>query len=531
MFRMPEPIPDIQGIYAQPASSPYDAVAASPFLNYGQSSGGVGGFLSSPFAFALGSGLSNRAGGGSFGNSFGRAIESNRNYGMDQTQMNMQLAKLQQDALEKQAEVQARRQAAESVLGLGQGGEGKYSSPYTLDPDRREMASLLMNLGQPEQAAKLLFSDATGDFNLSEGQAHYDPFGRQMALLPSMQKLGAGESLYNSRGDQLAQAPQANFKLAPGEAMFSGSGNQLADLPANFTLNPGQTVFNGRGQQLANSPDSYLLSAGQAHYTGGQQDAYLPPEENMKAFTLSAGQGRYDPTGQLIAQQDTTPENYTLAPGAQRYDATNQLVAQAPGAANSSPAIKAMARIDADTVAKSRDAAQQANVMKQLITQYKDILNGTSDAEVGPVVGNFSQTYSGNAQQLQQIGNAIALQAKTVFNMGNQNFSDADRKFVAQIAGGTTADKNSLLKGADRLTELANQKMDFNKQLESTFTKQGNLQGIDLSGYTPPAAPATAATKNGDKAPSKSSGNAINSAVNYIFDWSDGGKLINATSR
>lgn len=138
-----------------------------------------------------------------------------------------------------------------------------------------------------------------------------------------------------------------------------------------------------------------------------------------------------------------------------------------------------VAEKDAEYIAASRDNAKAASSMLDTLQTYKDQLNTIPSMEMGPVAGRISPNIDPKAQELESTANTLALQAKTLMGFPNSNFSDADRDFLAKIAGGITLKKEAAKGVADKLGDLAKRVVDKGNALEDYYTKNNKVSGFE----------------------------------------------------
>lgn len=137
-----------------------------------------------------------------------------------------------------------------------------------------------------------------------------------------------------------------------------------------------------------------------------------------------------------------------------------------------SPLDTKLAESDASAVTKGRDDAAQAVNMMSTLDESLKILKETDPKLLGPVI-DFTKLnkMSPQIQKLQSIQNAAALLAKSISGMPSNTFSEADRNFVAQIAGTTSMNKNAIIDTAQRLQKMGQKLVNVRYNQEDKIRK------------------------------------------------------------
>jgi hypothetical protein len=140
-----------------------------------------------------------------------------------------------------------------------------------------------------------------------------------------------------------------------------------------------------------------------------------------------------------------------------------------------------MIAADVDSIKKGREASTAAQTMLPSIKNFRETVNGISDNYVGPVIGRMgplNQVLEPKTQELNRLGNELALKAKSVLGMTGA-MSDNDIKFLKELTLNTSYDKEQLLNSSHQLEELANKAISGAKFKELYLKKHGNLVGAD----------------------------------------------------
>jgi hypothetical protein len=112
------------------------------------------------------------------------------------------------------------------------------------------------------------------------------------------------------------------------------------------------------------------------------------------------------------------------------------------------------AEMDVKTGAEIDKQVQELSAFKESVSQFRDAIGKTD--MMGPVAGRYGDLVADPGRtDLVSAQNALTLRAKTLLGMPSANFSDADRDFLTQIAGGKYGSKDGLGRVADRLEKLA----------------------------------------------------------------------------
>jgi hypothetical protein len=98
--------------------------------------------------------------------------------------------------------------------------------------------------------------------------------------------------------------------------------------------------------------------------------------------------------------------------------------------------------------------------LKKSIVTARQALNEVPKSQLGPLGSRYaSMTNKPEFANFRGAQNTIALQAKTLLGLPSANFSDADRDFLTEIAGGKYGEREGFSKALTRLEKLANDQM------------------------------------------------------------------------
>lgn len=122
------------------------------------------------------------------------------------------------------------------------------------------------------------------------------------------------------------------------------------------------------------------------------------------------------------------------------------------------------------------------------ISRFKDAISQTGmTGQVLGRVGDIAQTPG--RTNLVSAQNELTLRAKSLLGMPSANFSDADRNFLQEIAGGRFGSAEGLNKVVGRLESMAKQQKQrlIDRRRASVESQQEDTAGINVRG-SPPAA-------------------------------------------
>lgn len=104
---------------------------------------------------------------------------------------------------------------------------------------------------------------------------------------------------------------------------------------------------------------------------------------------------------------------------------------------------------------KSAELEPSARAVLNVTAKMRKKLKSIPSWETGPIMGKLSPLWSGDSQVMRSMQNQLALQAKSLLALPSNNFSDADREYLDQIAGGMQVKKEALPEILDYFDELA----------------------------------------------------------------------------
>lgn len=156
------------------------------------------------------------------------------------------------------------------------------------------------------------------------------------------------------------------------------------------------------------------------------------------------------------------------------------------GVQKSTPLAKELAKADAEFVKTSRENAQLANSVLNVLGEQQKKIAETPGALTGPVVGKVSPYLpfglGTKPQELENIHAQVTLQARKLFEMPASNFSNADLMFLQQAAGGgILRDKKALEESNRRLQNIARNIINNRSAVEKTLKEKGTLLGEPLT--------------------------------------------------
>lgn len=138
-----------------------------------------------------------------------------------------------------------------------------------------------------------------------------------------------------------------------------------------------------------------------------------------------------------------------------------------------------LAEVDTGRLKTYHDASDKAPDIAQKVQMAKAILQRPGMAtKVGPTIDlSHLNQLSPDVQELGSLLNDLALTAKGLSGMPSNTFSEADRNFVAKIAGTTAFNIKSLNGTLDRMSELSKQAVIKTYNEEEKIRKQsGNYK-------------------------------------------------------
>jgi hypothetical protein len=145
---------------------------------------------------------------------------------------------------------------------------------------------------------------------------------------------------------------------------------------------------------------------------------------------------------------------------------------------NVTPYNKQIAQADEKLLEDSRDQTKKAVGIITSLNEADKEFKKISPYLTGPVVGKFGPLFSQKSQALQSLTNSLALQSKDLLNMPSNNFSEADRQFLVDIAGGIHVGPEAFKDISGRLRRLTSQSISYNRSLENHYKEHGNLVGF-----------------------------------------------------
>jgi hypothetical protein len=228
---------------------------------------------------------------------------------------------------------------------------------------------------------------------------------------------------------------------------------------------------------------------------------------HAKAYGGTGGGGVLGAQVQMLMQDNpgmTFTQAFQLAQTGMRkgvqYDANGKIVPIA-GMAEALGALKEgeVSGKERSETSFSRQKAQEEAGGKATVTAMTDInktldeLNGmeTSIAGLreavkdtgytGPIAGRIGALIQEPSRtSLISAQNELTLRAKSLLNMPSNNFSDADRDFLLQIAGGSYGRKGGILAVVDRMEETTRKQKEYLLSKKNAFG--GNAQQPSLTG-------------------------------------------------
>jgi hypothetical protein len=394
-------------------------------------------------------------------------------------------------------------------------------------------------------AAFILGSALSG---ASAGGENYKPFGQGMAdgmkqlqemrgnplqnmqmqaLMQEMQEkqakvaqqMQAQEALKSMLGGQMRQNAPATSQ----EALSQATGGMQGGLPQ-------QPPSDSQPQMPTFTVDPQRRKFAEILALSGNTDKaieMLAPKQE-EAFTIGEGQGRYDANGRLIAERG---KNQTLSQGQVLFDSSGKKLAEVERDKSDTVFGRELAKLDAQTVGRSREGAESAGVFLKTLDQFDGVLKKVDPKILGPVVGGAASYRSKDAQQLEQLSNQLTLMAKGMLKMPSAGFSNTDLAFLEAASLGLNRDYETLVKGSQRFREINQSVVTHNQTLEKTARGKGSLEGVNFSDYMPPAPQTSPQNQSlSQTSPSKNqrqpmdltnvSGN-VKQGIDFVFDWNN----------
>lgn len=212
-----------------------------------------------------------------------------------------------------------------------------------------------------------------------------------------------------------------------------------------------------------------------------KQQEYLPPvgpspvgnQQNPvgQGVPLSdAAQSKYKPTAldYAMSAEYKIPKQAVMTPG-------GDLV---PNKFEPTPYDEAAAKKDAETIQGSRDQISSGLDAKEAIRMGRDQLSRIPREKLGPIGGRWNSFINDpEVSDLRSSTNLLTLQAKNMLKFPSNNFSDADRNFLSEIAGGVAFEKEGLESILNKMDGLIDKQLQQTKGLVEYGEKNRGLSG------------------------------------------------------
>ena len=141
---------------------------------------------------------------------------------------------------------------------------------------------------------------------------------------------------------------------------------------------------------------------------------------------------------------------------------------------------RAQAQADVKQIDNSRAAADAALQVQNTLQNIKGISDQMSTFQTGKFLGPIATALGAPLnQQLGQASKILTLQAKSLLGFPNTGFSDADRDFLNEIAGGANLSKSNINATIDRMNKLTNMMIEKNRFYENRFYETGSLKNAN----------------------------------------------------
>lgn len=141
--------------------------------------------------------------------------------------------------------------------------------------------------------------------------------------------------------------------------------------------------------------------------------------------------------------------------------------------ARGNPLDAKLAEVDAQRLSKYHEGSDAAPSIVSAVDKANEILSRPGmESKVGPIIDITKlNKLSPDVQELGSVVNQLALTAKAMNNMPSNTFSEADRNFVATIAGTTAFNIKSLKATLDRMKDLSKQAVENTYKQEEKIRK------------------------------------------------------------
>jgi hypothetical protein len=287
----------------------------------------------------------------------------------------------------------------------------------------------------------------------------------KLKFLQSQQQFGQNFGLQQK--EQTMKQEDINRKLNAGKNISGIIGEEPS------MVNDWQgSGYLGNGGKIDPLMRARLMAAQELAQTGDVQNAssYLPQPEKAsfgQPIPVKDSQGKLtyvmtDNTGTVKPVENFTP---------------------VPNRNTATPFEAEIAKKDAETLQKSRDAISQAIPMRNSLIAFKEAIQKVPSSMQGKFIGKIAPYISADAQAAQAPANQVALLAKSLLGMPSNTFSEADRNFLVSATVGLTNEPKANKFIIDKLEKMLDQAVRYNEGAENSIATKGNLNNFASEFY------------------------------------------------
>lgn len=319
--------------------------------------------------------------------------------------------------------------------------------------------------GEQQYGQVLLKTDPVAFYAFQKGKADYQEALSKIALINAETKTKSADVIANSAVafSRIADAAHQADQNKP------GSGAQVYKL-LGAQLDPGtqkEMIKAGLGE-WNNNTNVILHSAG----LNAMADLQAKQEKTSQP-EITKIQGERDKLQSRVDSGNATDAEK------RNLDELNASIAAKGRGAAPNPLDAKLAETDAARVKAVQDVADKAPQVATRVDSALQILDRPGmESKVGPIIDITKlNQLSPDVQELGGVLNDLALTAKGLSGMPSNTFSEADRKFVQQIAGTTAFNIKSLRSTLNRMKNI-----NMKQAVEQVYKMEDNIRKRS-SGY------------------------------------------------